>query len=444
MSLSSIINSNGNNLVGWYDASDASTLMPLSKGSNEISQWNNKASNQNNLTYWYNGIPNSQTADNGMTHINFPSAGGYGTCNNGMDDYKDSNGNIVLINTIFMAANLAHDYPYIPGLGASGLFCTPGIDTWPIVGLGGKTLVDWDNPHSTYYINGELNSTQNPTTNSQGIEEYYPLNVIQINLSSAASFKFVGFPYCGCGNIGEVLFFSNIVSESDSNNIYLYLKNKWNKPVTYPPNSCLHTMTPAELICYQQNNPDLKLKGLTTASQLQNNWTTYGCTKQELRNNQCPSYQTSSGQYNFIGCYNVNKKNETNEITPLPNDRGLVNSIDDCQAIANNNNESIFGVHNAAENGGKPQCFTGNDLYRATMYGLNVNRNQCTALGGNSTNQLYQRTKPFPPPAPVLPLLTTSNFSNTIETFENRKKNKFLILLLLLIFIIWIFYIYKK
>ena len=320
------------------------------------------------------------------------------------------------------------------------------LDTWPIVGLGGKTLVDWDYPHSTYYINGELNSTQNPTTNSEGIEEYYPLNIIQINLSYPANFGSVGFPYCGCGNIGEILFFSNILSDSDSNNIYLYLKNKWNKPVTYPPNSCFHTMNPSELICYQQNNPDLKLKGLTTPSQLQNNWTTSGCTKQEQRNNQCPSYQTSSGQYNFIGCYNVNKKNEANEITPLPNDRGLVNSIDNCQDLASNNNESLFGVHNAAENDGKPQCFTGNDLTRAEQYGLNVNRNQCSALGGNSTYQLYQRTKPFPPPIPVLPLLTTSNFSNSIETFENKKKNKylFLLLLLILIFIIWMIYIYKK
>jgi len=349
MSLSSIINLSVNNLVGWYDASDASTLIPLSKESNEISQWNNKASNQNNLTYWSNGYPNSQTADNGMTHMNFPSNNGYGTCNNGMNDYVDSNGNVVLINTIFMAANLAHDLqnPNVPG--ASGLFCTPGIDSWPIVGLGGKTLVDWDYPHSTYYINGELNSTQNPTTNNQGIEEYYPLNVIQINLSSAANFVNVGFPYCGCGNIGEILFFSNILSDSDSNNIYLYLKNKWNKPLHFLPSSCFYQMSNSELECYQKNNPDLNGK---SPSELQYNWSTTGC--KEQRNNQCPSYQTNSGQYNFIGCYNVNKKNEANEITPLSNNRGIVNSIDDCQIIASYNKESIFGVHNAAENGGKP------------------------------------------------------------------------------------------
>ena len=127
MSLRSVINLSINNLVGWYDASDASTLISVSPGSNQISQWNNKVSNQNNLTYYWGGIPNSQTADNGMTHINFPPTGGFGTFNNGMSEYVDSNGNVVLINTIFMTANLAHDLPYIDGLGASGLFCTPGI-----------------------------------------------------------------------------------------------------------------------------------------------------------------------------------------------------------------------------------------------------------------------------------------------------------------------------
>ena len=135
--------------------------------------------------------------------------------------------------------------------------------------------------------------------------------------------------------------------------------------------------------------------------------------------------------------------NQENEFTPLPNNRGLVNSIDNCQDKASNNNESLFGVSNAAGNGGTPQCFTGNDLTRAKQYDLNVNRNQCSALGGNSTYQLYQRVKPFPPPVPASPILIASNFANSIETFENRKYNKFLILLLI-IFIIWIFYIYKK
>jgi hypothetical protein len=200
-------------------------------------------------------------------------------------------------------------------------------------------------------------------------------------------------------------------------------------------NPCSYQMNSAELQCYQKNNPDLKE---LIPSQLQQNWESSGC--KEQRNNKCPSYQTNSGLYNYIGCYNGN---QVNEIIPLPNNRGLVNSIDDCQAIASNNNESLFGVHNAAGNGGRPQCFTGNDVNRAKKYDLNVNRNQCAPLGGNSTYQVYQRTKPFPPPVPALPILTTSNFANSIETFENRKYNKLLILLFI-IFIIWIFYIYKK
>jgi hypothetical protein len=229
MSLSNIIKSSINNLVGWYDANDASTLIPVSAGSNEISEWNNKVSNQNNLTYYSGGIPNIQTADNGTTHINFPSNDGYGTFNNGMNDFRDSNKNVVPIYTIFMTANLAQDSPYRD---ISGLFSAPNIYTDPIVGLIQKTLVT--DLYSSIKINNELNNTQNSTTNSEGSEEYYPLNIIQINFNSGASFNTVKFPYGGCGNIGEILFFSNSVSDSDSNSIYLYLKNKWNKS---PPTS---------------------------------------------------------------------------------------------------------------------------------------------------------------------------------------------------------------
>ena len=444
MSLSNIIKSSINNLVGWYDASDASTLILLSPGSNEISQWINKVPNQNNnLSYGFSGFPNIQTADNGMNHINFPSNNGYGTSNDGMNDYD------VPIYTIFMTANLAHDLPYIyiNNYPISGLFSDPTIGSSnPIVALNGKTLIP-NNSNSVIKINNELNNTQNPTTNSEGIEEYYPLNIIQINLNIGESFNKIKFPYGGCGNIGEILFFSNTVSDLDSNNIYLYLKNKWNKPPPPPHTSCLYTMTPMESQCYLKNYPDLKLKGLTTQSQLQDHWSSIGC--REQRNNQCPNYQTKSGPYNYIGCYNSNKANEP--IIPFPNYKGPVPTIDDCQAIANYNNKLLFGVTKAAENGGIPLCYIGNDLDTAIQYGQNFNRNQCTALGGNSTYQIYERDKPFPkpiipfnPPELDLPLLTTSNFANSIETFESRKKNKYLILLLLLIFIIWMIYIYKN
>ena len=139
--------------------------------------------------------------------------------------------------------------------------------------------------------------------------------------------------------------------------------------------------------------------------------------------------------------------NQENEFTPLPNNRGLVNSIDNCQDKASNNNESLFGVSNAAGNGGTPQCFTGNDLTRAQQYGLNVNRNKCAPLGGNSTYQLYQRVKPFPPPVPASPILTRSNFANSIETFENKRyNNEFIVIIVLFLIIIAIllFYFYNK
>ena len=217
--------------------------------------------------------------------------------------------------------------------------------------------------------------------------------------------------------------------------------NIYNLNITKNP--CSYQMSNTELECYQKNNPDLKE---LTPTQLQQNWSTTGC--KEQRNNKCPSYQTNSGLYNYIGCYNDMCFNGGGNDGPraIPNYRGLVNSIDDCQAIADSNNESLFGVQDGAGYGGTPQCFTGNDLTRAKQYGLNVNRNQCAALGGLCNNQVYQRVKPFPPPVPPLPILTTSNFANSIETFENRINNNeyyTFIILFLVIFVIIIFkYLY--
>jgi hypothetical protein len=206
-------------------------------------------------------------------------------------------------------------------------------------------------------------------------------------------------------------------------------------------NSCNYQMSNNELQCYQKNNPDLS--GLTS-SQLQENWSTNGCI--EKRNNQCPSYQTNSGLYNYIGCYNDMCFNGGNGPRALPNYRGLVTSIDQCESIASSKNESLFGVQDGTS--GSAQCFTGNDLESAKQYGLNVNRNKCAPLGGWCTQQVYQRTIPFPPPIQSAPILTTANFAQSIETFENKhneKNNKLFLLTILFILIIGIvlFYIFK-
>ena len=204
--------------------------------------------------------------------------------------------------------------------------------------------------------------------------------------------------------------------------------------------SCNYQMSNNELQCYQKNNPDLS--GLTS-SQLQENWSTTGCI--EKRNNQCPSYQTNSGLYNYIGCYNDMCFNGGNGPRALPNYRGIVTSIDQCESIASSKNESLFGVQDGTS--GSAQCFTGNDLESAKQYGLNVNRAKCAPLGGWCTQQIYQRTTPFPPPIQSAPILTTANFAQSVETFENRnnEKNNKLFLLIILFFLIGIvlFYIFK-
>jgi len=208
--------------------------------------------------------------------------------------------------------------------------------------------------------------------------------------------------------------------------------------------SCNYQMSNSELKCYQNNNPDLS--GLNS-TQLQQNWSTSGC--KEKRNNQCPSYESNSGLYNFIGCYNDMCYNGSDGPRALPNYRGLVSSIDQCESLANNNQETFFGVQDGTGIGnGNAQCFTGNDQESATQYGLNVNRNKCGSLGGWCTQQVYQRSTPFAPPQPPQPVLTQADFAYTKETFENKNnkdnENNILLIIFLFIFGIIIFYIYKS
>lgn len=209
--------------------------------------------------------------------------------------------------------------------------------------------------------------------------------------------------------------------------------------------SCNYIMNNSELQCYQNNYPDLKN---LTLSQLQQNWSSKGCIQE--RNNQCPSYQDTSGLYNYIGCYNDMCYNGSNGPRALPNFRGLVNSIDNCASIADSNKETFFGVQSASSQvGSQTECWTGDNLQNATQYGLNVNRNKCGQLGGYCTQQLYQRDTPFPPPIPPEPVLTSANFANNIENFENKNEyilsnsNKFIIIFFIILGFV-LLYIYCK
>jgi len=223
--------------------------------------------------------------------------------------------------------------------------------------------------------------------------------------------------------------------------VYKKLKNE----------SCNYKMSPAEVQCYRNNNPDLKK---LNDQQLQENWYTSGCIEQ--RNNQCPSYQQSSGLYNFIGCYNDMCYNgDDSDPRALPNFRGNVKSVDECQSIAEANNETLFGVQfGTGLSDGNTQCFTGSYYDAAVQYGLNVNKNKCAPLGSWCTQQIYQRSKPFPPPTPPIPVLQKSNFSEKIEQFTNpnseyNEKNNMneiyiIILFFIIICFILIYYIFYK
>jgi hypothetical protein len=202
-------------------------------------------------------------------------------------------------------------------------------------------------------------------------------------------------------------------------------------------------MSSSELQCYQNNNPDLKS---LNPIQLQENWTKSGCI--EGRNNQCPSYQNTSGLYNFIGCYNDMCYNGSDGPRALPNYRGIVQSIDQCQEIATQYKETLFGV----EDGG--QCYTGSNLQSAQQYGLNVDGNKCAPLGSSCTLQVYQRSTPYPPPNPPKPVLTQADFANNIEKFSNFEEKKidkkidqkniiFIFFIIILIFLFYYHCVYK-
>jgi len=168
------------------------------------------------------------------------------------------------------------------------------------------------------------------------------------------------------------------------------------------PKSCEYQMSATEIQCYKNNYP----QDLTNMNdiQLENHWSTTGCN--ESRNNQCSSQQTSTGMYNYKGCYN---DSESRAIRSL---QGNVSSIDDCAKIAESKSHEVFGVQNGGE------CRTGINEQAAYQYGSNFNKDSCPKLGGLLTNQVYVRSSAFPLPSEPAPYLTNPNFANK-ENFDN-------------------------
>jgi hypothetical protein len=165
---------------------------------------------------------------------------------------------------------------------------------------------------------------------------------------------------------------------------------------------CEYQMSATELQCYKNNYPqDLSNMNNT---QLQSHWSTTGCN--QVRNNQCSSQQSSSGKYNYKGCYN------DTGVRAIPTRQTNVSSVDQCAQIAESKNQNVFGVQYGGE------CWTGLNEQEAYQYSTNFNKSSCPILGGTWTNQVYVRNKPFPAPSAPVPYLTNPNFASK-ENFEN-------------------------
>lgn len=214
-----------------------------------------------------------------------------------------------------------------------------------------------------------------------------------------------------------------------------YFDPLFQEPNPIPSTSCNYQLSPSELACYQSNYPDLSGKN---NNQLQEHWSTVGCSQQ--RYNQCPSYTTNSGLYNYNGCFNNSVCSNSNGMNPIPNYQGTVNNINECQQIANNNKETLFGVQ--SNNNQEIECWTGTNVQDATKYGQNYSRNDCSLNGTKCTQQLYINTTPFSPPVQSMPILTDANFADQIESFENKNNSKFILLFIIFI-IIFLFFYYK-
>ena len=82
-------------------------------------------------------------------------------------------------------------------------------------------------------------------------------------------------------------------ADNEYNQAARWADNEYNQASRWIENEYAnYIMSPAELTCYAQNNPDLA--GLNP-EQLQAHWYMIGAI--EKRNNQCPSFQTHSGLY---------------------------------------------------------------------------------------------------------------------------------------------------
>jgi hypothetical protein len=142
-----------------------------------------------------------------------------------------------------------------------------------------------------------------------------------------------------------------------------------------------------------------------------------------------PNMPTSIDAYDYKGCYN-NKDNSA-----IPTFRGNVTTLDQCEQLALDNGDYIFGVTN---NG---KCYSGSNVDQALGQGVNNASAYCGILGSANTYQVYirdQKTNPIM----VAAKLSNQDFSkgsskgSSKESFSNLDNNKYLYILKILIVIL--------
>jgi hypothetical protein len=208
-------------------------------------------------------------------------------------------------------------------------------------------------------------------------------------------------------------------------------------------------MNNSERQCYLDRYPDVqKIYGSKNLDGAQTHWEKTGCN--QVRNNQCPGPQSTSGAYTFQGCFKsqIGRKGKYGYDTTkqmIPIEKKKVKNIDECRVIAEQNNKNVFGI----QNGGI--CFIGDDI-KAAKDSEFFTKDFCGNMGGNAfsqeyrTNQVYIKNSPIPQPISPVPELGKINFG--VEKFENFDKSfsekSFFFILFIFLLIIILFIYFRK
>ena len=195
---------------------------------------------------------------------------------------------------------------------------------------------------------------------------------------------------------------------------------------------CRIKLNNAQAKCYADRYPDLRKAFGNNLNAIKRHWNLYGCTIKENRSYKCVSPPQNVGNFTYQSCYN------DRPYRAIPNYLGNVSNHQECANKAERGKYDLFGVQFYG------QCFAGNDIDRAKMYGP---KNNCGRLGTAWDNQLYKRNFPYPPPIPQLKESNFEAFQNKNEDINKYLKNykqKYSIALIIIIGILILLYFHCK